>query len=103
MGTVELTDTFGAGLEASYTGRQYRSDGPPTPGYPIFAALLRYRRGSWTLVLNGENVLDYRQTRRERVVLPPFGNPVFRLWAPLRAGRSTSRSTGASEPPGFSR
>ncbi|AMJ66201.1 TonB-dependent receptor [Hymenobacter sp. PAMC 26628] len=84
VGTVEVTDSFGAGLEASYTGQQYRSDGSTTPGYPIFAALLRYRIGPWTLVLNGENLLDYRQTRHERVVLPPYGNPVFRqLWAPV--------------------
>lgn len=84
VGTVEVTDNFGAGLEAAYTGRQYRSDGTTTPGYPIFAALLRYRQGPWTLVLNGENLLDFRQTRHERVVLPPYGNPVFReLWAPV--------------------
>ncbi|OGX91628.1 TonB-dependent receptor [Hymenobacter coccineus] len=84
VGTVEVTDNFGAGLEASYTGQQYRADGTPTPGYPILAALLRYRLGPWTLVLNGENLLDYRQTRQEQVVLPPAGNPVFReLWAPV--------------------
>ena len=92
VGTVEITDSFGAGLEASYTGQQYRSDGTPTPGYPIFAALLRYRFGSWTLVLNGENLLDYRQTRHERVVLPPLGNPIFReLWAPVE-GRMVNLS-----------
>ena len=35
-------------------------------------------------MLNGENLLDYRQTRRERVVLPPTANPAFReLWAPV--------------------
>jgi len=92
VGTVEVTDNFGAGLEAAYTGQQYRSDGTTTPGYPMFAALLRYRRGPWTLVLNGENLLDYRQTRHERVVLPPYGNPVFReLWAPVE-GRAVNLS-----------
>lgn len=84
VGTVEVTDSFGAGLEASYTGQQYRADGTTTPGYPILAALLRYRLGPWTLVFNGENLLDYRQTSHEQVVLPPYGNPVFReLWAPV--------------------
>ncbi|MBO2033442.1 TonB-dependent receptor [Siccationidurans ginsengisoli] len=92
VGTVEVSDNFGAGLEAAYTGQQYRSDGTTTPGYPIFAALLRYRLGPWTLVLNGENLLDYRQTRHERVVLPPYGNPVFReLWAPVE-GRAINLS-----------
>jgi len=84
---TDFTDHFGGGIEASYTGQQYLSDGSTTPGYPIVAALLRYRTGPWTLVLNAENIFDYRQTRRERVVLPvggSFSSPVFReLWAPV--------------------
>lgn len=80
----EFSEHFGAGIEASYTGRQYLSDGTTTPAYPIVAALLRYRTGPWTVVLNGENVFDYRQTRHERVVLPPYNSPIFReLWAPV--------------------
>jgi outer membrane receptor protein involved in Fe transport len=83
----EFGEHFGGGIEASYTGQQYLSDGTTTPGYPIVAALLRYRTGPWTLVLNAENVLDYRQTRRERVVLPvggSYASPIFReLWAPV--------------------
>lgn len=84
VGLVEFTDAFSGGIEASYTGQQYLSDGSTTPGYPIFAALLRYRINQFTLVLNGENLFDYRQTRREAVVRAPFDNPVFReLWAPV--------------------
>ena len=84
MGLAEFTDRFSAGLEASYIGQQYLSDGRTTPGYPLFAALLRYHIGPWTLALNGENLLDYRQTRREKVVQAPFGSPVFsELWAPV--------------------
>ncbi|MDJ0365933.1 hypothetical protein QMK33_12290 [Hymenobacter sp. H14-R3] len=81
---TDFTDRLGASIEASYTGQQYLPDGTTTPGYPIMAALLRYRTGPYTLVLNAENVFDYRQMRRERVVLPPSGSPVFReLWAPV--------------------
>ena len=84
---TDFTEHFGGGIEASYTGQQYLSDGTTTPGYPIVAALLRYRTGPWTLVLNAENVFDYRQTRRERVVLPvggSYASPIFReLWAPV--------------------
>jgi outer membrane receptor for ferrienterochelin and colicins len=84
IGLVEFTDKFSAGLEGSYIGQQYLADGRPTPGYPLFAALLRYHTGAWTVALNGENLLDYRQTRKERVVQPPLGNPVFsELWAPV--------------------
>lgn len=84
---TDFTEHFGGGIEASYTGQQYLLDGSTTPGYPIVAALLRYHTGPWMLVLNAENVFDYRQTRRERVVLPVNGSytsPVFReLWAPV--------------------
>ena len=84
VGLVEFTDQFSAGLEASYIGQQYLSNGRTTPGYPLFAVLLRYHVGQFTLALNGENLLDFRQTRREPVVLPPLDNPVFReLWAPV--------------------
>ena len=70
VGLVEFTDRFSAGLEASYIGQQYLSVGSTTSGYPLFAALLRYHAGCYTLALNGENLFDYRQTRREKVVLP---------------------------------
>lgn len=75
---------FAAGLEASYTGRQYLDDGSHRPGYPIAALLLRYVAGRYTFVLNGENLFDYRQTRRERVAFGDARNPDFaELWAPV--------------------
>ncbi|MCB2410700.1 TonB-dependent receptor [Hymenobacter sp. BT178] len=84
VGLLELVTHWAVGVEASYTGRQYLSDGSPTPGYPIVAGLVRYRSGPWTVVLNGENLLDYRQTRREPVVHGDLRNPDFReLWAPV--------------------
>ena len=84
IGLVEFTENFSAGMDASYTGLQYLADGRNTPSYLLVAALLRYHTGPWTVALNGENILDYRQTRREKVVSPPLGNPVFsELWAPV--------------------
>jgi outer membrane receptor protein involved in Fe transport len=84
VATTALGPHLAGGIEASYTGRQYLSDGRPTPGYPIVAALLRYEIGPVRLVLNGENLLDYRQTRREAVVLGNRLNPDFpQLWAPV--------------------
>ena len=84
VATTEFTEHFAAGIEASYTGRQFLSDGRQTPGYPIMAALLRYQTGPLSLVLNGENLLDYRQTRREAVVLGSRLSPLFpELWAPI--------------------
>ncbi|TGE21303.1 TonB-dependent receptor [Hymenobacter aquaticus] len=88
VGTLELGQHWRLGAEASYVGRQYLDDGTRTPGYFITAAMLRYGTGPVAFVLNGENLLDYRQTRREAVVLSDaqgrFTNPAFRqLWAPL--------------------
>ena len=84
MGLVEFADHFSAGLQASYIGRQYLSDGRRTPSYPLFATLVRYHTGASTVALNAKNVVDYRQTRCEKVVQAPLGNPVFsKLWAPV--------------------
>ncbi|MBF9222770.1 TonB-dependent receptor [Hymenobacter ruricola] len=72
------------GIEASYTGRQYLDDGSARPGYPIAAALVRYTTGPWTVILNAENLFDYRQTRREAVALGNPADPFFpELWAPV--------------------
>jgi iron complex outermembrane receptor protein/outer membrane receptor for ferrienterochelin and colicins len=38
----------------------------------------------WTLVVNGENLFDYRQTRYEQIYTGTITNPVFKpLWAPI--------------------
>ncbi|MCC3158893.1 TonB-dependent receptor [Hymenobacter sp. 15J16-1T3B] len=95
VATTEFTEHFAAGIEASYTGQQYLSDGRRTPGYPIVAALLRYQAGPLSVVLNGENLFDYRQTRREAVVLGSRLNPDFpQLWAPVE-GRVLNLSVTA--------
>ncbi|MBF9143638.1 TonB-dependent receptor [Hymenobacter properus] len=84
VATEELGEHLALGIEASYTGRQYLDDGSTRPGYPILAALVRYTTGPWTFILNGENLLDYRQTRREAVAFGNRANPVFpELWAPV--------------------
>lgn len=92
----ELGEHWGVGIEASYIGAQYvdqattdalgRPQAPQrrTPGYVVAAAMVRYRTGRWTVVLNGENLNDYRQTRREAVLTGPTTNPSFgQLWAPI--------------------
>src|SRR6476661_1826475 len=84
VATQELGGHLALGIEASYTGQQYLDDGSTRPGYPVLAALLRYTTGPWTFILNGENLLDYRQTRREAVALGDRTNPYFpELWAPV--------------------
>jgi iron complex outermembrane receptor protein/outer membrane receptor for ferrienterochelin and colicins len=72
------------GLEGSYFGSQFTPDGAKKPGYLFMAAMIGHQAGNMSIVLNGENLLDYRQPRYEAVVLPPYSHPTFRtLWAPI--------------------
>jgi outer membrane receptor for ferrienterochelin and colicins len=82
--SYEFTHNFRAGIEAAFTGRQYLDDASRTPGFLFMAAMARFDLRPFAFVLNCENLLDYRQTKKESIVDPPFSNPVFRqLWAPI--------------------
>jgi len=82
--TYELSGHFRAGIESAYTGKQYLNDGSRTPGYLFTAAMTRYDMGKFAFVLNCENLFDYRQTKKEQIVIPPYYNPGFKeLWAPI--------------------
>ncbi|MEI9955252.1 MAG: TonB-dependent receptor [Ferruginibacter sp.] len=80
----EFTSKFRAGVEASYTGRQYLDDGSTRPGYLFAAAMMRYDIKNVALVINCENLFDYRQTKQESIVYGPATNPLFKqIWAPI--------------------
>jgi len=80
----EFSDRFRAGIEAAVTGSQYLDDGTKTPAFLFAATMLRYDIKNIALVLNCENLFDYRQSRRETLFSGPVSNPVFRqLWAPI--------------------
>ncbi|MEO6252013.1 MAG: TonB-dependent receptor [Ferruginibacter sp.] len=80
----EFSHRFRACIEASYTGRQYLDNGSKTPGYLVAAGMIRYDIKKLSLVLNCENIFDYRQTRKENIVFGPTANPSFKqLWAPV--------------------
>jgi len=80
----EFSPKFRAGIEAAFTGKQYLDDGRQTPAYPFVAAMMRYDLGKLSFVLNCENLLDYRQTKKENIISGPITNPVFaQLWAPI--------------------
>ncbi|MBY0537093.1 MAG: TonB-dependent receptor [Chitinophagaceae bacterium] len=76
---------FRFGLEGSYNGFQYREDYTKTPGYFFMAAMVEKKFGSHiSLVLNGENLLDYRQSKVESLYTGTVTNPTFKsLWAPI--------------------
>ncbi len=80
----EFSARFRACIEASYTGKQYLDNGSRTPGYLVAAGMVRYDIRKLSLVLNCENIFDYRQTRKENIVYGPLTNPSFKqIWAPV--------------------
>ncbi len=81
----ELEDGWKIGVEASFTGQQYRMDHTQTPSYLFMAAMFSKEIGKHiTLVLNCENLLDYRQSRKESLYTGSISNPTFNpLWAPI--------------------
>jgi iron complex outermembrane receptor protein/outer membrane receptor for ferrienterochelin and colicins len=66
-------------------GSQYRYDNTKTPGYFFAAGMIQYKAGSHIiLVLNGENLLDYRMSKIESLYNGSITNPMFKpLWAPI--------------------
>ncbi len=76
---------FRFGIEGSYNGYQYREDNSKTPGYFFMAAMMEKKLGKHiSIVLNGENLLDYRQSKVETLFTGTISNPVFKpLWAPI--------------------
>jgi outer membrane receptor for ferrienterochelin and colicins len=82
----QFNEHWRAGLEVSYTGQQFREDGSKTRSFTFIAAMIQYKVGHYTFVLNGENLLDFRQNKYEKVVVVPTPNsqPTFAtLWGPL--------------------
>jgi outer membrane cobalamin receptor len=80
----EFSDRFRACIEASYTGKQYLDNGTKTSGYLVAAGMVRYDLKNISLVLNCENIFDYRQTRKESIVFGSLANPSFKqIWAPV--------------------
>ena len=46
--------------------------------------MMRYSFKNISIVLNGENLFDFRQNKIEQITSQPFTNPVFKeIWAPL--------------------
>ncbi len=81
----ELEDAWRFGLEGSYTGPQYRDNDSKTPGYMFMAGMVERKFGKTiSIVLNCENLLDYRQSRHEALYTGTITNPSFKpLWAPI--------------------
>ena len=88
----EFSSSLRACVEASYIGKQFLENGSRTPGYFFSSAMVRYDIKNISFVLNCEDLFDYRQTKKESIVLPPTANPSFKqVWGPLE-GRAYNLS-----------
>lgn len=81
----DIEEEWRFGLEGSYTGQQHRFDYSLTPSYFFMAAVAARNFGDRvTLVLNCENLLDYRQSKEEPLFTGSVTNPEFvPLWSPI--------------------
>ena len=81
----EFAKTWRGGLEGSCSGYQYREDASKTPDYFFMAGLIEKKLGQHiSLILNGENLLDFRQSKKESLFTGSILNPSFApLWAPI--------------------
>ncbi len=81
----EWDEKFRIGLEGSYNGFQYRENNTKTPDYFFMAAMASVALNKhFLLVLNGENLLDYRQSKVEKLYTGSITHPQFNtLWAPI--------------------
>lgn len=81
----EVDSKWRFGLEGSYTGSQYRDGDTNTPDYFFMAAMIQRKFGEViSIVLNVENLLDYRQSTYERLYSGSTLNPDFKpLWASI--------------------
>ena len=82
--SYDLNPHWKFGIEGSMIGKQYLDIGSPTKPYFLLASSIHYTVKKVTLVLNGENLLNVRQTHFGPVVYPPYTQPRFaEIWAPV--------------------
>jgi outer membrane receptor for ferrienterochelin and colicins len=72
------------GIESSFIAGQLDGNYKPTKNYLLFAAMAQYNYKNFTFVLNGENLLDFRQNKTAKIYEGSLNKPVFnKLWAPI--------------------
>lgn len=80
----EKEDDFSVAFEAYYFSSMFRDFDTKTKAYCTIGLIAQKHFKHFTIIANGENLLDVRQTRFENIVIPPTENPTFRqVYAPL--------------------
>ena len=83
--SYEIEGKWRFGFETDYTGSQYRNNAAKTPDFFTLGAILeRDFKKHFAIILSGENLLDYRQSRYESLFTGPVTQPEFKpLWGPV--------------------
>ena len=80
----ELNKHWVFGLENSLVAGQVDQNYHNVPAYYILAAMVQYKTGHFSIVLNGENLLNVRQSNYEKLFDGTIDNPQFhQFWAPI--------------------
>jgi outer membrane receptor for ferrienterochelin and colicins len=80
----DLEGEWRFGIENAWVGNQYVSTLTKAKNYWFFAAMVERKFKRFSLVLNGENLADFRQSRFESLYTGLKTNPQFQsLWAPI--------------------
>lgn len=80
----ELNKHWTVGLENGLVAGQLDQNYRSVPAYYIMAAMVQYKTGPLTFVLNGENLMNVRQSNYGPLYDGTIDNPQFhQLWAPI--------------------
>ncbi len=80
----EKEDNFSVAYEGCYLSSMYRDYDTKTRSYFTSGLIVQKHFEHFDLIANCENIFDVRQTRFEKIVIPPISNPTFRqIYAPL--------------------
>jgi len=92
----EIEKKWRMGIEASYNANQYKSSGEKVPNYWFMAAMIERKIKNISIILNCENLTDFRQSRKEDLVTLINREPIYTdLWGPTE-GRIINLSIKAT-------
>ncbi|MFT3700996.1 MAG: TonB-dependent receptor [Agriterribacter sp.] len=80
----EHAEKWRTGIESSFIAGQVDENYMPVKNYLLVATMFQYNINHFSFVLNGENLLDFRQSKYGRIYSGTTNEPVFHaLWAPI--------------------
>lgn len=81
----EIEGKWRMGLESAWVGNQYIDNHTKAPDYWFWAAMIQRNLGEhFSVVLNGENLLDRRQGKHSPLYTGSISNPEFvPIWGPI--------------------